>query len=244
MRSQLWVCLLLVLSLFGAPSAFAQEDPDSERARECYERGQRYYDIGNYDRALEEFKQGYLLSGIPAFLLNMAQAYRMKGDDPSALDYYKRFLAKADSNDPQRPNVEKIVADMESGVLKTKTTPALDSGLTQDEIKQALGPDYNNYVSSGLTYDGYTQYKKGKKQVYIGSALLVGGVVGGLALIGVGSAAESDFTGKRAMLGLGYGVLLVGGYGGYYTLSAGSKKVQEGKQKQRSNTLRTGVAVQ
>jgi tetratricopeptide (TPR) repeat protein len=229
----LGLCLFLMLSLVGTSAAFANEDVDTERARACYERGQRLYDLGNYQGAIEEFKQGFLLSGLPAFLLNMGQAYKQLGDNPNALDYYKRYLAKIEDDDPTKASVEKVIAELEAGMAANRTGPGFDSGLTQEELKATLGPQYPDYVASGLTYDGYKQTKKGTKLMYIGVGVLAGGLLGGIA-IAVAGRGEGDTAGSGVTDSIGGGLMLVGLYGGYYFILGGSKQVQTGKTKLRS----------
>jgi tetratricopeptide (TPR) repeat protein len=200
-----------VLALFPRPAA-AQDDK-TEQARGCYERGQRLYDLGRYQDAIDEFEKGYLLSGLPAFLINIAQAYRLAGDEPRAIDYYKRFLLKADADDPARAGAEKVLAELTApkpppGSL-APPTPAYDGGLTQDEIKATLGPDYSRYVASGLTFEAYTRRKKALRWTWIGGSVAAGGYLGGSILLG--SSGSDVGEGGRA---LGATLILAGTVGG------------------------------
>src|SRR5262249_5540598 len=130
-----------------------------------------------------EFEQGYMLSGLPAFLLNIAQAYRMEGETTKAAEYYKRFLQKAEPDDPAREGAEKILAEIEGGnppepgkppepgrppQVSGPPPPATDSGLTQDEIKGKLGVEYTRYLTSGLTLDAYERRKKALTVSWVG----------------------------------------------------------------------------
>jgi tetratricopeptide (TPR) repeat protein len=226
------LCFFLMLSFVGTPITFAQEqeDANTEKAKGCYERGQRLYDLGNYPGAIEEFKQGFLLSGLPAFLLNMGQAYKQLGDNINALEYYKRYLAKIEDDDPTKPSVEKVIAELEAANNASRTGPQFDSGLSQEELKATLGPKYPNYVASGLTYEGYKDTQKGNKIIWIGGGVLVASVLGGVAI-----AIAGREEGETLTLGGGIGgtLILVGAYGGGYTIAIGSKLVKNAKLKQR-----------
>ena len=51
-----------------------------EGAASCSSRGRRYYDLGQFDKAIEAWQQGYDQKPDPGFLYNIAQAYRQKQD--------------------------------------------------------------------------------------------------------------------------------------------------------------------
>lgn len=82
------VAAALALTL-GAPGVLA----DPETSRTLYQAGKRKYQLGDYDRAITLFKQAYEEQPAPAYLYNIAQAYRLEGNCPQALAYYRKFLA-------------------------------------------------------------------------------------------------------------------------------------------------------
>lgn len=116
-RGPLLSCFALLFSLLVSSPVTAEED-----AQARFERGQRYYDLGRYPEAIREFEEGYLLTGLPAFLLNIAQAYRLSGEDAKAAEYYRRFLDKAEADDPARPSAEKILAELRAKGPATPTS--------------------------------------------------------------------------------------------------------------------------
>lgn len=201
-RSFVLLLGLLALSLWGAP-VFAQED-GGEEARACYERGQRYYDLKKYPEAIGEFERGYVLSGLPAFLLNIAQAYRMQGDLERAADYYRRFLDRADADDPAREGVQKILLELEgkgpaevqkkqepSVPLPQKaeppnvSSPVYDGGFTQEELQEILGEEYSSYLASGLTYEAYQRRKKARLYAWGGAGVAAASFTSMLVVIAI-----------------------------------------------------------
>ncbi len=93
--------LLLVLAFLGAANTFslAQSPPapsksDTEAAKQNYQRGQKLVAAAAYRRALAEFSAGYELSGLPAFLFNMAECARLLGETERARDLYREYLSK------------------------------------------------------------------------------------------------------------------------------------------------------
>jgi tetratricopeptide (TPR) repeat protein len=118
--------LIATLSLLVASSAWAQAKPDSKvAAKEHYARGTSYYDLGRYDDAIKEFEAAYHLKNDPAFLYNLAQSYRLAGNEERALHFYKtylRYVPKA----PKRAEIEDRIAALEQQMAtesKVTTTP-------------------------------------------------------------------------------------------------------------------------
>lgn len=225
----LFTCLL---GLFLSSPAAAQ-DPNSAEARGCYERGQRYYDLGSYDNAIKEFKRGYLLSGLPAFLLNIAQAYRMQGDVGSAIEYYRRFLERAEPEDPSRPGAEKILAELEAkgsqsgGATPKPGVPAYDGGLSQAEIEVQLGAEYQEYLASGLTYESYRLRERAYVRVWTGVGIATGAAALGVTFIVI------DRSERGALTQLGGLLVLTGGSFGLSITTRGLTQVQQANTRRR-----------
>jgi tetratricopeptide (TPR) repeat protein len=56
------------------------------------ERGEAFYKIGEYEKAMNEYREAYLLSKAPLFLLNIAQCYRYMGEYDEAKHNYEALL--------------------------------------------------------------------------------------------------------------------------------------------------------
>jgi tetratricopeptide (TPR) repeat protein len=94
-------------------------------ARDLFREGTRQYDLGDYSKALELFKKAYLNFEEPAILFNLAQCQRQLGDKPEAVKLYRSFLRKVPDS-PARPEVERIIARLESEIAQeqaSKKTP-------------------------------------------------------------------------------------------------------------------------
>ncbi|HEY6475687.1 MAG TPA: tetratricopeptide repeat protein, partial [Polyangia bacterium] len=76
----------------GASAAHAD---DAQKARDLFTQGNTYFDLGQFDKAIEAWQQGYQLHNDPGFLYNIAQAYRTQGDAQKAIFFYKRYLSNA-----------------------------------------------------------------------------------------------------------------------------------------------------
>jgi hypothetical protein len=122
----------LTVALWSA-TAFA----DEASARKKYDAGERAYNLGEFHKAVELFKEAYADWPEPAFLFNIAQTYRQAGDCKQALFFYKRFLAlkQQDTKKPIKPElqaeVEKRIIELEECMrreLASKPPDALDNG--------------------------------------------------------------------------------------------------------------------
>jgi tetratricopeptide (TPR) repeat protein len=100
---------IIILALLVAPLARA----DKAAAREAYQEGSRYYDLAEYQAALESFKKAYLQYEEPSFLFNIAQCYRQLGDRNQAIVFYRSYLRK-DPNSPRRKEVRDLIASLEA----------------------------------------------------------------------------------------------------------------------------------
>jgi hypothetical protein len=111
--------------VFGPLAGVAHAD-DAQRAKELYEAGTRYFDLGQFDKAIDAWQAGYREKSDSRFLYNIAQAYRLAGDLNKAIFFYKGYLR----NSPKasnRPEVE----------LKIQ---ALQKQLGEQEQARAAGP--------------------------------------------------------------------------------------------------------
>lgn len=101
---------------------------NATRARELFQEGTTFFDVGQFDKAIDAWQRGYKEKPDPGFLYNIAQAYRLGGDPHKAIFFYRGFLR----NSPKAPNrveieqkiaaLQKQIADQE--LAKATPTPA------------------------------------------------------------------------------------------------------------------------
>ncbi|HLK93828.1 MAG TPA: tetratricopeptide repeat protein [Polyangia bacterium] len=102
--------VLLATALAGAPGAARA---DAAQARAHFEKGRSYFEVDEYDKAIEEFKAAHVEKPDPAYLLNIAECYRHLGEYKQAVAFYRRFLTLAPANDPLRPKSAKRIAELQ-----------------------------------------------------------------------------------------------------------------------------------
>lgn len=116
---------VLVLAVLAcAARAQAQAEDPVARARTHFEAGRALYQLGNYNEALREFAAGYQLAPRPQFLLNLGQCYRKLDDLGNARLMYERYLKDAPPSDPERPQAEQILAEIEKQIADQKAASA------------------------------------------------------------------------------------------------------------------------
>jgi hypothetical protein len=109
------LCLMLSAGAWAAqaadPPAADADDADRARARQLFRDGTTFFDLQQFDKAIAAWQEAYKVKPDPGFLYNIAQAYRLAGDAPNAIFYYKgylRHLPKA----PNRAEVEQKIASL------------------------------------------------------------------------------------------------------------------------------------
>ena len=123
--------------------ALAWAEPKT--ADDWYEEGSNQYNLGNFDKAIEAFKQGFAVepdeSKKPNYLYNVAQAYRQTHDCKNALFFYKRYIALK-ANDTVKPIPPKKRKEVEDFIVQ------LDACVRQ-QTQVSEKPPVNNMPPDG-----------------------------------------------------------------------------------------------
>jgi tetratricopeptide (TPR) repeat protein len=97
-------CFVLVAAmLFAGGTSYADPARDAE-AKEHYEAGTAAFNLGNWARAIDEYKAAYTLKPEAVLLYDIAQSYRLNNDLPNAIFFYKSYLR----NQPNATNRREI----------------------------------------------------------------------------------------------------------------------------------------
>src|SRR5262245_32028416 len=100
----------VLLSWVATTPALAQV----AQSRSHYEKGRSYFQVGEYRKALEEFKAAHVEKNDPAYIYNIAECHRQLGEPKDAVVFYRRFIRLAPPNQPARPDAERHIAELES----------------------------------------------------------------------------------------------------------------------------------
>jgi hypothetical protein len=99
--------------LFGA--AWAADN--TATAKDHYETGTRFFELGEYRKALEEYKAAYMAKPDPAFLFNIGQCHRKLAEPQKAIEFFQQYLKKGHPNDVYREQVEGRIRELEVELL-------------------------------------------------------------------------------------------------------------------------------
>jgi len=123
LRAGLTIAVWAVLSLTARPAPAAEDAAAS--AREHYQKGTAFYDLGKYDEAIKEFEAAYEIKNDPALLYNLAQSYRLAGNAEQALHFYRTYLRRVPKV-ANRAEIEERITALEQQVAQKNaagTTP-------------------------------------------------------------------------------------------------------------------------
>ncbi|HVY39471.1 MAG TPA: tetratricopeptide repeat protein [Polyangia bacterium] len=109
------------LASFLALAAPARAD-DAATARELFTQGNTFYDLGQFDKAIDAWQRGYQLKNDPGFLYNIGQAYRTMGDAEKAIFFYKRYLINAPKA-KNRAEVEQKIEALQKQIDERQAPP-------------------------------------------------------------------------------------------------------------------------
>ena len=146
---------------------------EPKTADEWYSEGETQYNLGNFEKAADAFKQGYALEGVEnkkaAYLYNVAQAYRQGGKCKDASFFYKRYLSLKDQdtakplNPDKRKEIEGWIAELDqcekSQVSIAGKRP--DSTISPDTNPAGTGTTGTGATGSGATGTTTTTTKTG-----------------------------------------------------------------------------------
>jgi tetratricopeptide (TPR) repeat protein len=104
--------LAVLLAIITCGLARAQNPSPEELARRHHERGTSFYNLGQFEEAIAEYRKGYEQKADPVFLLNIGESYRQLGAHEKALFFYRRYLSVV-PNAPNRAQIDEKVATLE-----------------------------------------------------------------------------------------------------------------------------------
>ena len=177
--SALFLSCLLIGSAQAAPKKSAQKSKEEarEKASELFSKSKAYYNIHEYQQALNGFKEAYILSQEPVLLLNMGQCYRYLGQYQDAIVSYQTFLQE-DPTTPYASNVDALIQEMQQKLTELK---APEPVVTLPEAKPEVKPEPKQLPPAMLSDEPYRT-----PTILYGAtaaAFVLGAGAGGLAVV-------------------------------------------------------------
>jgi tetratricopeptide (TPR) repeat protein len=110
--------LLLCAALLTASLARAEEDD----ARALFDKGTAAFAIGHYGAAAAAYERAFEQRPDPALLYNAAQAWRLAGDKPRALQLYTNYVHIYATRITNRVEVERRIEELRSAIANERAS--------------------------------------------------------------------------------------------------------------------------
>lgn len=173
-------CLVLATALLIFSPAPALAD-DVAGAKRLYESGSKHFDLGEYEEALRDFKEGYRLKDDPVFLYNIAQCQRVLHLRADAVRSYKGYLRRRPTA-PNRADVELKIATLEREQAEEAARPKPEPKPEPTPVVTPVAVAAPNIIVAAPPPKKTPIYKKWWLWTAVGGVVVVGLGVG----LGVG----------------------------------------------------------
>jgi tetratricopeptide (TPR) repeat protein len=162
---------LLIVLLLAAGPLFADTASD---VKMHFKKGQTHYALGEFQAAIDEFREAYRIRQEPAILFNLAQSYRQIREWQHAYFHYRQYLNQR-PDAPNRVEVEGLIEQMkgkmddEERLAKAEPPPAPPLKVATVPPPTAEKPAFLATApkakmethSSALRYAGYASFGVG-----------------------------------------------------------------------------------
>jgi tetratricopeptide (TPR) repeat protein len=198
MRAALLAVLVVcapALAHADAPTPGAGAVDARAEAKRLAARAQVHFDLGEYAKAINDYREAYRMVPSPGILYNLGQAYRLVGDCVSATTMYRNYLRLA-PHSPYRQLVKQHLSTMSE--CNRARDPAGASSAEDDPMlanaPKAIGKRGGRVASLGGPVDdgGNTPQRRALRKKRAG--LAIGG--GGAVLVALGAYFSVDASRK------------------------------------------------
>jgi tetratricopeptide (TPR) repeat protein len=132
--------MVLASAARGAEDSSGKSGANLEEARQHAAKAKVHYDLGEFEKAAEEYILVYRLRPLPALLFNIAQSYRQAGQHEKAKQFYKAYL-RENPDSQTSAAVKKALKEIDELLAKErKTREAPPSGIRETPSEVASRP--------------------------------------------------------------------------------------------------------
>ena len=199
MRALPGIALALVCATASAQPASSSNGEDVDIAKAHFATGQINYEHGRFADAAREFEEAYRLSGKAPLLYNVGKSYDGGNDFAHALDAYRRFLAAAPPDNPDRDFAQKRIEMLDTLVGKIAIAGAVDgSTVSLDEKSAGTTPLAAPLIVNpgrhklALAHEGYATFRTAVDVPVGGTASVAAQQTEAVKVVTVAAAREKD----------------------------------------------------
>lgn len=113
--------ILILVALAGIVGEHAHAD-EHARARAAFKLGSKHYNLGEFQQALDAFREAYRDYDDPSFLFNIAQCERQLGHKREAVREYRAYLNNAPESAGNRDAIKQVIAQLEKEIADEQAT--------------------------------------------------------------------------------------------------------------------------
>ncbi len=100
--------LIVLLAIGLSAGGIARAGNRDAEAKEHYEEGTKAFNLGEFKRAIEEYRKAYQAKPEPVLLYDIAQSYRLSNDLTNAVFFYRSYLRNSPNASNRREIDERI----------------------------------------------------------------------------------------------------------------------------------------
>ena len=156
---RVWILLALLLL---AGSARAE---DKAKARDAFRVGTQHFKLGEYEQALDSFKEAYRNFESPIFLFNIAQCERQLDHKQEAIRFYRQYLVDA-KDATNRDEVQGIIAKLQAALDQEHAAAAAKAAQPAPEPPPATTAPPPSTTSNAATLTASAPPPEKKTPVY------------------------------------------------------------------------------
>jgi tetratricopeptide (TPR) repeat protein len=126
MRAETRFLVVVGVVLAAAASAHAA---DNAAAKAAFTEGERNFQLGKFDAAIDAYERAFGLDPQPAFLFNIALSHRRQYEIDGRIDHlararelYRNYL-KLEPHAPNRSGVEKLISELSARIDAARSGP-------------------------------------------------------------------------------------------------------------------------
>jgi tetratricopeptide (TPR) repeat protein len=197
-------CLVVALVFVLASPALAQPNVRDE-AQRLFREGSAAYSLGKYDEAATLWERCYRLMHNPAFVYNMAQAYRKRWETDKKPEFLRRAITayqatiREDKDGKFAPQAEKFITELNralADVERRERDQLLETGAAGEGLREARKLLENNHLEDARKLLERMSRQAGTPREVLAQAYLLRGKVASLQ----GDRAGGLDNFKRALL--------------------------------------------
>jgi len=181
------------------PTKPSHDDPETVEA-DLFSAAVQAFERGDHDEAIELFQRLYALTDKVNVLYNIARVYEEKGDLPRAVEYYQRFVGQPGVEIGARKDALERIEVLRAAAEEFASRPigpevSREAGVKKSAASSERHPQIGADAQSEATRKQRARRIAGHSLLGAGGGVLViGAVLGGLALRGKREAEDAEFV--------------------------------------------------